>query len=393
MKNAWLHTFSGSVTVSVSGKEIERFLNELIRAGAWIWNVKRVDSDRLTFEIGRKDIPVLIKARRSVRVKVVFSGRRGLPFRIRSWKKYSGSAFGILLGVLLLFLLSNILWSIEIRGASPEMEKELKRRLDDYGIRIGKFQFLMESPEKIQERLMKTIDGLTWVGVEQRGTTIRFEVVEKTLPEAERPPGPRHLVAKKEAVIVDYFIEKGLPVIRRNQFVKPGQLLVSGMIGTENSPRIVAAEGVVWGKTWYKTEVSVKMKTEIPFLTGASEERIYLAFGNFRVPIWGFRQKNFARRQQEESETELKFLGYHLPISIVKKKTYEVKTEWISYNEEEAEKQALIQARRDLAARLPEEADVKEEKVLHETVENGTLKMSILFEVIENIAEGQPIAP
>ena len=36
---------------------------------------------------------------------------------------------------------------------------------------------------------------------------------------------------EKEAVIVDYFVEKGEPVITINEFVKPGQLLVSGLIG------------------------------------------------------------------------------------------------------------------------------------------------------------------
>ena len=48
-------------------------------------------------------------------------------------------------------------------------------------------------------------------------------------------------------------------------------------------------------------------------------------------------------------------------------------------------------ARRDLKMNIPEDAHVDEEYILHEEVENGKVKLSINFQVIENIAEEKAI--
>jgi len=62
-----------------------------------------------------------------------------------------------------------------------------------------------------------------------------------------------------------------------------------------------------------------------------------------------------------------------------------------TYSVEEARKAGLEMAKKDLLSRLPEGAEIESEKILHEKLENGTFKLTVLFDVIENIAVGRPI--
>ena len=156
-----------------------------------------------------------------------------------------------------------MIWRIEIKGQSGNRYK-LTNQLKKLGVKKGSFQFLIDDPESLQQKLTAMNDDITWIGVEIKGTTYHFRVVEKEKPEKVKKTPPQHLVAKKEAVIVDYFVEKGEPVISVHDFVKPGQLLVSGIIGSKDKPNIISAKGAVYGKTWYDT-VEVRLKILLRF--------------------------------------------------------------------------------------------------------------------------------
>ncbi len=67
----------------------------------------------------------------------------------------------------------------------------------------------MMTPEKIQKSLTNGIDNITWVGVELNGTALHMKVVEKNEPTKEKYVSPRHIVAKKKAVIKRMFVQKG----------------------------------------------------------------------------------------------------------------------------------------------------------------------------------------
>ena len=187
---------------------------------------------------------------------------------VKANKKEYRLFVGALVAFFIITFLSNMIWKIEINGASPELEYQMMNQLKQMGVRVGGFQFLVDDPEGIQRKLTEINEDVTWIGVELNGTSYRFQVVEKEQPEELEKTSPRHLVSNKEAIIVDYFVEKGEPVITINDFVKPGQFLVSGLIGREDDKQKVSAKGKILGKTWYTTEVEVDLTTEFELLTG-----------------------------------------------------------------------------------------------------------------------------
>ncbi|MFF2286252.1 sporulation protein YqfD [Peribacillus butanolivorans] len=391
MKNQWTNYYTGYVKVKAYGRGAERLINMLTRRGLHIWDVKRVGSESLIFHMDFRDIPKLRQVMRKSDCKVKFMQGKGVPFLLKRVMKNSGFLAGLIAFLLCIFVLSNMVWGIDVQDAKPATEHAIRKELDKMGVKIGKVQFFVDDVDTIQRKLSDRIGALTWVGVELKGTTYHFRVVEKRQPKEIEKTSPQNLVASKKAIITDLFVKKGQSIVNVNDYVGKGQLLVTGVIGKEDKPEIVSAQGVIKGKTWYKAEVKVPLKTKLSVLNGNETSKHYIKMSGFSLPIWGFKDPGYEKQEKETTVRPFHFLKWELPISY-KVVTLRSKDDIVrSYTKEEAIKEGEKMARADLQKLLDEEDEIVGEKILHESIENGKVKLYIHYQVIEDIAIGQPI--
>jgi similar to stage IV sporulation protein len=391
MKNQWTSLLFGIVRVRIEGRGTERFLNDCMRGDIIVWNVKRGKNGGISFYIRLKDVHALRKVVRKNECKCRFEKRLGFPFLLRrSWRN-SGFIMGLLAFLFVIFALSNMIWGIDVDGASPETEHLIKKELSQIGIKKGKFQFFVEDPDEIQKSLTDNIQQITWVGVELTGTTYHLKVVEKNQPEEDELVSPRHIVAEKEAVISKMFVEQGQPLTTLHEHVKKGQILVSGLIGKEDEQKKVAAKAEIFGETWYRSTISIPLKTTFHVFTGEATVKHYLQFGSFKLPIWGFKDPKFTSFEVEDDVRYVNFLNFTMPIAYVNETFRERQEVSRDYTEKQAKEAALDRGRKDIEDKLDEDEKVIGEKVLHETNENGKVKLTVLYQVLENIVKTTPI--
>ncbi len=391
MKNQWVHLIHGYVLVKITGAYPERFLNRCIEEGVTIWNIRRIDGEKIMCYIDLESVKKIRPLLRQTNCKVEFTERKGIPFALKQTMTRAGFAAGALCFFAVIFILSNMVWHIEVKGGSPKIEHELRQVVNKMGIKRGAFQFMLPEVERIQRDVTERVEGATWIGVRQKGTTYEFEIVEQKLPEEGERFSPRHLVATKKAIIHDIFVEHGEAAVKPNDFVKKGDLLVSGFIGKEGRKVTVPAQAVVLGEIWYKSDVSIALETLFTTLTGDMRSRHYLIYEDFSLPIWGFKKKEFTTFQQFETERPLKFFRWTLPIKYKRIDEYEITQMEHEYTKEESISAARERARVDLMKHLPDGAEIIGEKVLHEALENGKVNLQIHYQVIEDITSEQPI--
>ncbi|MDR7078045.1 hypothetical protein J2Y03_003071 [Neobacillus niacini] len=391
MKNKWIEFLTGRVTVKVSGRGIERFINVLTRNGLMVWNVKRHGTETITFTMRLKDALKIRHYARERDCSISFLKRAGMPFLFKRLLKNSGFAAGAFLFFLLIMLLSNVIWGIEIKGAKPATEYQIRKELDKMGVKIGKVQLFVDNVEGIQRKLTNNVGNLTWVGVDLKGTTYHLQVVEKKEPEKVEQLAPRNLVAKKKAIIDSMYVETGQKMVDIHDHVEAGELLVSGVIGREGQTQQIAAVGEVWGETWYRSHVELPLETNFFVFNGQEKQKHSLILGNIEIPIWGFGEPEFKDYEAEKNVKKINFINWELPISIGNE-TLRGREEFTrTYTEAEAEKNALDLAKNKIKSGLDEEAIIKDEKILHKELKDGKVILDIHFKVIENIAVGQPI--
>jgi similar to stage IV sporulation protein len=391
MKNQWISGLFGIVRVKVSGRGVERFLNQLTRNEILIWNVKRHGTQAITFQIRLSDIKKLRGPARESECKIRFIERAGGPFFLQRLWTNSGFVLGAVSFLALILILSNMVWGIEIKGASPATEYQIRKELDDMGVKVGTPQFKVDNVDVIQRELTDKVKALTWVGVELQGTTYHFQVVEKAEPEKPELYNAQNLVATKKATIVKMFVEEGEKVVELNDNVKPGQLLVSGLIGKEDEKQPVAARGEILGETWYKSQVELPLNSTFQVFSGEEKRKYYLNIAGTTIPVWGYGEHKYKEFENETREHRLKLLKWELPVTFKTETIREREEVNRAYTEKEAVKRATDLARKDIKNQLPEDATIKGEEILHQSIKNGKVKLSILFQVIEDIAEGKPI--
>ncbi len=391
MKNQWMGKLTGIVKVKISGPGIERFINSLTRAGILIWNVRMHGSETSTFELKLQDAKKLRAYVKKSDCKIKFIGRAGGPFFLRKLWTNLGFVLGAGAFLLLLFFLSNMVWGIEIKGASPAVEHKIRKELNEMGVKIGQPQFRLSNVDLLQRDLTDRVEELTWVGVELRGTTYHFQVVEKKEPEKTEEIGNQHLASSKKATIVKMFIEEGEALVQLNDVVHPGQLLVSGLIGKEGEKKPVAARGEIWGETWYLNTVELPLTTRLKVYTGEEKRKFYLRIGKTDVPVWGFGKHEYKEYETEDSPYRLKFWKWELPVSFVERTIREEEQAERTYTVVEARKDAMEIARQAIKKQIPEDAKIQGEEILHQSLNNGKVRLSIHFQIIENIVVGQPI--
>ncbi|MDR4995938.1 sporulation protein YqfD [Bacillus altitudinis] len=392
MKNKWFAYFIGRVEVEIKGNGIERLINECTRQGITMFQVsRRQDSVRLFIRLS--DVHAFRKVQRHHEVTCSFHQKKGFPFLLLWSRKNIGFTLGIVFFLVTILALSNMVWKIDIKGANPETEHQMRKHLGEIGVQKGRFQFLMGTPEKIQKSLTAHIQSITWVGVELNGTTFQMKVVEKNEPEKEKYTSPQHIVAKKKAVITRMYVEKGEPLAAVDEHVKKGQMLVSGLIGSEDQQKTVGAKAKIYGETWYRSEVSVPIRTSFDVFTGKMRTKHKLSAFGGSMPFWGFsfKKDHFKQPKTETEVNPLHFLHFQLPFSYEKVITRESEKINRTYTNKEAVQAGIKMGKKELKEKLGQTGEVKSEKVLHESTGNGKVKLIILYQVIEDIVQPTPI--
>ncbi|MFD1038519.1 sporulation protein YqfD [Virgibacillus byunsanensis] len=399
---------TGYVTVLVKGKMPELFFQECAKREIIVWNIKKESPDSCKGNVKLGDIPALKKIKRKSTYKLTFIDKKGSPFIISKFLKRKEVIAGLAMAFLLTLFLSNIIWKVEITSVPTDIEEKIIKQLSSYGVHTGAWKFSLDPPSDIQQKLVHDIPELLWVGVHQKGTTYYLEGVEKLVVEEKKEEGPRNLVATKKGVINNIYVSKGIPRVNVNDYVEPGDILVSGEIGSvkendeedkdkkdekdkKENTRSIAAEGEITATTWYETNVTVPLETNYEQLTGNKKNKYYLKIGTVQVPIWGFKKPDYKEIHRETNVQSLNILKWQLPVKIVTSILSEKMYNKIDRSKEEAISHGIQQARKELQLRLGPDAKIQSEKVLHQSIESGKVKLTLYITVEENIAKAEPI--
>lgn len=194
----------------------------------------------------------------------------GLPPILRRYQRRWGIPIGMLLLCLILYLSSNVIWSMEIRGNETVSDVEIKEGLGSLGCRVGSFIPAMDLWQVCNRYLL--MDGrLAFLSVNLEGTHAVVEVMEekqKQQSDWEHPNDdtPSNLVATSDGQIVRYEISSGQAAVKVHQVVKKGELLVSGIVNTKKNPdntfRLERSVARVYAQTVKEFSVSQPLLTQ-----------------------------------------------------------------------------------------------------------------------------------
>ncbi|WP_263620629.1 sporulation protein YqfD [Halobacillus yeomjeoni] len=377
--------FKGTMKIRVSGKLIAPFLQACTKRGCMISNISWVREDEILMTIRLNEWTTIRKLRKKYRCKVFILEGKGMPFIQKRMFQRTSLLMAFFIAVIFIFLLANTLWSIRVEGLTPELQANVEQKLKSYGVYPGRLTFGMNDPNEIQTKLLDDLPDLLWIGVNKRGTSYHLYGVEKIRHDTDLDLKPADLVAQKKGMIVKTFITQGRPLVEVNQIVKKGQRLAAGQL-VEDEDIYVHAEGEVVAETWYKVEQNLPLQQVIELTDGTMSKEYRLRIGQMKLPLWGWWGESKKDLREEETTKKMSVLGWNLPVQIQVSTFYQIDHSTMKLSREKLQRLGIDTGRQSLKQTLEADAEIMNEKVLHQRSENGKVKLILLFKVHENIA-------
>jgi similar to stage IV sporulation protein len=391
MQSVFFSWLQGYVRIELKGSKCELLLNELIEKRFHIWDIRVNPDNRMEMRILIRDFFKLRPLLKRTGCRVHVQERSGFPFflaRMGGRKFFIAGTAGFVVG---LYVLTSMVWQISVEGNERISEESVLRAASQQGIHRFQWKLRLPPPDTLSRQIQGMLPDTAWVGVDIRGTHITIKIVEAAVP--DKPPlmNPRNLVASKNALVTEILADKGRPLVKPNMYVRKGDVLISGMIGSEDNTQIVVASGVVKGLVWYTSSIEVPLIKTYKVYTGESLNRSYLVLGSRALQLTGYRKQNYAQFETLPERKILQWRDYTLPIGWLHEKLMEVRLVQEPVAPEAAKSSGLEQARTKLMSASGKESRITGEKILHEKTENGKVYMEVHFEVEELIMEEQPI--
>ena len=370
---------AGRITVEIKLLNPDRILNIFWNRNINIYkiNKKNVSTMRLDIDyINYDEVCEIIKALGG-KVSIVKSW--GVIFWIKQLKGKISLVLGLILFLVVIFLLSNYIWAIDISVQENISPFEIRQQLKNIGIRpgIAKKDIVVGDIEK---KLENANGEILWLRVRVEGSTLNVAIEEKINPPTEWSGEYGNLVATEDGEIVKVYTYAGRPAVKQEQMVKKGDVLIEGLDGNEGQEYIIRPRGMIVANTFHEKTMEVK-------LTGTKLERSGEKETEYYISIFG--KKIYLKKAIKDFK---EYDRIERSGKIFNEVVYYERTEKeIELTEEEAEKIAIEKLEESLKKDLTRDSKVVDKIVKKQLGNEGNLTIKVVFVVEKNIVSDIPV--
>lgn len=387
--NLWNY-IRGYVIIIVTGSNIERFINICSKRNILLWDIRRKDSKSAFMKASIKGFKLMRPPARKSGCRVRILKKCGLPFSLNRFKRRKGFKIGVLIFFSLMVLSMSIIWDIEISGGNKEVIPQIMNVLNVNNIGRGSIKTKLD-PKIIASNIALEVKEIAWVGVEIKGVKLYITFKDSiSTPVLINNDESLNIIAKRDGIITKLEVHAGNALVKEGDTVKAGQVLVSGVIESQNpelGSREVHALGRVIARTWYESILPVSTVYTQRYKSGKTHKTTYLRFLDSRVKLPTKPLPFTMYDTVIEDRIITGPFGLKLPIGLTDETSSEIIEKQVGLTPEEAVAVAIEKAREDLQKRIPEDNRILDEVVKQVEGENYAAYIQVIIECEEDIAE------
>lgn len=347
---------------------IERFLKKCMRYGINLYDIKR-KKDYLIIKVRKSDLDKIEKLNYYSDIEILkYLGIKG---HILFIKEYSLDFIILIAAIFILYIVSNVIISVDIKHENKKLIKEVDTLLKEKGIKKLTINKDIGTLNEISDEIVhEHRDFLDWLSIHKEGMKYIVSFEERILTQEEKTHPYCHVVAKKDGVIKQIIATSGVNMYEHADYVHKGDIIISGTIMlNEEVKDNICASGKIIAETWYKATIKVPLKEENKEYT--KKKRYNLSFNNNNL----LKSKYI----NYDTKTILK-LG---PLKLNQELETVINTKVLTENE--AKNKGISLAKERLLASIGKNNTIIDEKVLNSSQNNSTIILEVFFSVEESI--------
>ena len=370
------------IKVKIEGKNVLNYVKYLIKNNINIINLNIIKHNELHVIIAYKDYDLLSKYSKTYKVTTI---KKYGKIRLFDLIKNNIVILSCLIfSIIFLYLLSNIIFSIDIMYNDQEIVNLIKEELSKYNIKKYALKKDYNYLSQVKKDILKNNKNvLEWIEIEESGTKYIVRLVERKKEESINDYQYQSVVAKKTATITSIKALSGEKIKNINTYVKEGDIIISGVLEKPDGKKIYTkAKGVVYGEVWYKINIEYPLYYQEEKVTGKNKNVLSFYFLGKKKYLFSYKKyKQFKVTSHTILENNI------IPIKIAKEKLYEVLVKEEIYTEEEATKKAIEYGINKLNANNKNIIEIKETQILEKQNKNSKVELIVFVSVIEDITK------
>jgi len=173
-----------------------------------------------------------------------------------------------------IYFFSCFVWLIDVKGNERIGTDQILAFCADKGLHIGAFKYKIDN-KQLKTDLMSKFRDISWLDIHVKGTRAVIQMTETIpVPQVIDKKTPCHIIAAKDGLITSIVTGAGKPLVKQDDVVRKGDVLVSGSFVTEGDngaiSKQVHAYAEVWAKMYNEINLEVPLSYDDKVFTGES---------------------------------------------------------------------------------------------------------------------------
>lgn len=381
MKNKYLKRLDKIVKIKVSGRNVYRFIDRLIKDKVYIYDLKIINIKNVIIKISYDDY-LILKDKKSIYDIDLLDVYGKLKIK-KYFKEHYVFIIFLIIGYVVLMFLSNFIFDIEVVHANFEIRELVYRELRKNGIEKYIFRKSYQELENIEKNILdNNKTKIEWIEINRSGTKYIVRVEERKIDKGEERFEYQDIVSSKSGIITKVLAESGEIIKNTNDYIKDGEVVISGNITLPDGSCVLSrARGKVYAEVWYLVDVSYPYIYREEILTGRAKEVFLIKFLNKRISLFDFSKFNTFKKSDRILFGDIfKFLSF------IKEKQYEMIVIDEFYTKEEVVVKAVERAVTRVKDTLREDEQIIKYRILSTYYDESKVNLKIFFSVNEEVS-------
>lgn len=370
------------IKVSVKGHNINNYLKWLINKKIDILELKILNHNQIILIVKKSSYKTLNKYSKTYKISVI---KKYGPLKIKEFiQKNIVILMCICISILLVYVLSHMIFSIDIIYNDKEISELVRKSLEKYDIKKYKFKKKYQYLEQVKKQILKENKNvLEWFEIEESGTKYIIRIVERKKEDNKEGYTYQSIVSSKNAILKNIKAFSGEKNKIINQYVKKDELVINGILTKADGTMIYTkADGLIYGEVWYKVSVEYPLYYQEESITGKSKNVINIYILNKKISLFPYKKyKQFKITSYNAIESNI------FPIRIAKEKMYEVNTKEEIYTEESAINKAIEVSKQKMLNSNEKILEFNNVIVINKENLNSKIKVNLFISTTENITK------
>lgn len=369
-------------TIRITGKSRRNLLNKIFKNNINVFDIKILEKE-IILKCSYEDYKKIKKINYINEITII--NTNGIKKIKRQIKSYSIFIITFICFSILLLFISNHIYFIKINTEKKEIYNLINNTLKENNIKLYMKKQNNKKLNLIEEKIKtKLKDNVEWIEIKQKGITMEVDIVERIKDKKEDLDiTPKNIVARKNGYIVDIYGEKGEIVKFKGDYVKKGDIIISGIIHrNDNIVNKVKAKGNVYAKTWYKVLSSSPLYYK--------EKTIKNSNNKISVNILGKEINIIKYKTKPKKEKQINLINLsNIKITFKTENIYEEKSQ--KYNIKELKELINKRSIQKIKSSLNSDEYIIKQKTLKNYYKDDKMYIETFFEIYEEISQEEDI--